>query len=198
MLCDMALQGQATASCHFMRQMFAPLQRQYDSSQAALGRGSLSWDQHLLMMIKQTMVLIISGWYRYHNVDTIANMITALTSATVILTLPRPCSMLEGRRKLPGRFAFLTIFLKRYIIYFFPWRYLFGSSRGSFLKTDLLFRFCKIGLRNTLFIFMIQVTFRQSLWSIKRHFLRDNLSFFRDNIFKTIAESRCVPLIQVY
>ena len=61
MLCDMALQGQATASCHFMRQMFAPLQRQYDSSQAALGRGSLSWDQHLLMMIKQTMVLIISG-----------------------------------------------------------------------------------------------------------------------------------------
>ena len=43
-----------------------------------------------------------------------------------------------------AKLLFFSDFLKPYVMY------LFGLSRGSFfVKTDLPFRFCKIGLRNT-------------------------------------------------
>ena len=62
----------------------------------------------------------------------------------------------KGKFNFDHHFAFLTNFLK--IQNFLLSGILFGSSRGSFSKnnlsiTDLPFRFCKIGLTNTLFIF---------------------------------------------
>ena len=61
----------------------------------------------------------------------------------------------SGELDFDHHFAFLTNFLKRYN--FLLSDILLGSSRGSFskkklCKTDLPFRFCKIGLRNTLFL----------------------------------------------
>ena len=66
------------------------------------------------------------------------------------------CRQEWGKSDFDHHFAFLTNFLKRQN--FLLSDILFGSSRGSFSKkdlskTDLPFRFCKIGLRNTLFIF---------------------------------------------
>ena len=61
----------------------------------------------------------------------------------------------RGKFDFDHHFGFLTNFLKRYN--FLLGGILFGSSRGSFSKklskTDLPFKFCKIGLKNTLFIF---------------------------------------------
>ena len=62
----------------------------------------------------------------------------------------------EGKFDFDHYFAFLTNFLQ--IKNFLLSGILFGSSRGLFSiknlsKMDFSFRFCKIGLRNTLFIF---------------------------------------------
>ena len=65
--------------------------------------------------------------------------------------------MREGKFDFDHHFAFLTNLLKRQN--FLLSAILFSSSKGSISKknlskTDLPFRFCKIGLRNTLFIFV--------------------------------------------
>ena len=65
------------------------------------------------------------------------------------------CSIGNCSKVFLGYFAFLTNFLKIYnFLLNGIW---FSSSRGSFSKkklskTDLPFKFCKIGLKNTLFI----------------------------------------------
>ena len=64
--------------------------------------------------------------------------------------------MREGKFDFDHHFAFLTNLLKRQN--FLLSAILFSSSKESISKkklskTDLPFRFCKIGLRNTLFIF---------------------------------------------
>ena len=65
--------------------------------------------------------------------------------------------MREGKFDFDHHFALMTVFLRRFKNFLLGGIF-FGSSKGSFskkdlTKTDLPFRFCKIGLRNTVFIF---------------------------------------------